>query len=87
MVSNEFPFISHGVTVNKNSHAFLLSTLIPYDNRVPCLMVRVRLTKTFLAGVPIPIASMVLIVFNVEATLVCELIDASPLHHVTTIND
>jgi hypothetical protein len=90
MVSNELPFISHGMTVNENSHAFLLSTLIPNDNRITCSIVRLRLTKTFLAGVPIPIGMMLaktVFVVNVEATLVCELIDAFPMHHEVMIND
>ena len=93
MVSNEFSLISHGMTVNENSHAFLLSTLIPNYNRITCSLVRLRLTKTFPATIPIPIgilpllAVIVLLVFKAEATLVCELIDASPMHHVATIND
>ena len=32
-------------------------------------------------------AITILLVFKAEATLVCELIDASPMHHVATIND
>jgi hypothetical protein len=95
MVSNELPFILHGMAVNENSHAFLLFTLIPNYNSITCLMVRLRITKTFPAGVvpPIPfgilplLAVMVLLVFKAEATPVCELIDASPMHHVATIND
>jgi hypothetical protein len=96
MLSNELPFILHGMAVNENSHAFLLSTLIPYDNSISCLMVRLRLTKTFPGGIPIAIggakrnmlARMVLLVlFKAEARHVCELIDASSIHHVATIND
>ena len=96
MVSNELPFILHGMAVNENSHAFLLYTLITNDNRVTCLMVRLHLTKTFPAGIPIDIgraqrillAVMVLLVlFKAESTHVCELIDASSMYHMATIND